>query len=364
MNLLNKLIIIASVVFFSGCHYLPTKNSFSQVATEKWSIQAAKVKRNDQPLKPLLYEDQIIQASANGVVKIIDIATGSIQSSFHHKEPLSTAPGITAQQLVLVTTEGKVTALKNKAKLWETKLDSAVLATPAVGSGWVVLQTVDEKLIGLNNLDGKKMWVVNQEPPVLSLQGSSSPLLMGDFVLAGFSNGKVAVYDLETGRIIWERRIASPKGESELSQLIDVDSDLVLYQGVVYAAAYQGNLTAIELLSGRVIWSHPFSTHQDLYVANQLVVAIENHGEIYAFDPKNGHTLWKQELFKDKKVTAPVAWKEYIVVGDDSGHLHFLAKESGQVQHSLKASRHPVYALMAKDLLFSLDQDGELTAFQ
>lgn len=51
--------------------------------------------------------------------------------------------------------------------------------------------------------------------------------------------------------MIWQQRISQATGSTEIDRLSDVDTTPVIVDGVVYALAYNGNLTALTCVAAR-----------------------------------------------------------------------------------------------------------------
>ena len=76
----------------------------------------------------------------------------------------------------------------------------------------VIIQTMEGKVIALEKASGRQIWAYSQSVPALTLRGSSSPLVVGDQVLAGFADGKLVSLDYQTGKLRWSTTIAVPAG--------------------------------------------------------------------------------------------------------------------------------------------------------
>jgi len=99
----------------------------------------------------------------------------------------------------------------------------------------------------------------------------------------------------------------------------------------------------------------------------------------------NGSTLWRQDKLLRRRLTAPEAYNNYIVVGDYDGYLHWLNREDGKIvarnkvndddyddERDLEESEF-IYSkknnilirpLLINDFLLSLDRTGHVVSFQ
>lgn len=175
------------------------------------------------------------------------------------------------------------------------------------------------------------------------------------------------ISELEGGRPLWERKLAIPKGQGELGQLGDIDANPVFFEKNIYAAAYQGNMVAISLATGQVVWTEPLSVHQDFTVTGNRIFAIDSEESLIALDRLTGHKLWQYDDLKARALTSPREWKEKLVVGDLEGTLHFLDLETGKYWSRARVSHHKIISLALSpesNLLIVLDQKGYLRAFR
>jgi len=157
--------------------------------------------------------------------KITAGVNGTLLSNSQRKR--STKPF--ASQIFLGTNSGNAISLDAKTgKIqWIERLSSEVLSVSGSENGRVAFRTVDGKLHGLDSTTGELMWIRSQKTPALTQLGAGVPLIIGNLVIAGFDNGKVAAYVLQTGQPAWEVTLALPSGNSDLQQMVDVDGRMV-----------------------------------------------------------------------------------------------------------------------------------------
>jgi len=108
----------------------------------------------------------------------------------------------------------------------------------------------------------------------------------------------------------------------------------------VYAAGHKGEVVALDLATGRVLWhtktGAPLSGGTSSTA--ELVVAGASDGQLFAFDAANGHNRWKVRL--NGEVLAPAAIStRLIAVRTVDGRLHALSPEDG---HELWATEQQV----------------------
>ncbi len=253
---------------------------------------------------------------------------------FDRTDPSFVSGGVGAGGgLVLVgTTGGNVVALSatDGAELWRTFVGSEVVCRPAYGDNAVYAQTIDGRLLALEQDDGDLRWSFDIQVPVLTLRGTASPSYQDGVVYAGFANGTVSAIRTENGEPIWEHRLMLPEGRSELDRIVDVDGSPLLEGALIYAVAYQGRLKALRRADGNALWQLDHSSHLDLATGYGHVYVVDETDAVIAVDQQTAREVWRQEALYRRKLSSPQAFGNYLVVGDDDGYLHVLAQSDGR----------------------------------
>ncbi|HAS52428.1 MAG TPA: outer membrane protein assembly factor BamB [Gammaproteobacteria bacterium] len=320
-------------------------------------------------LTPALNDGRIYAASHNGMVMALDALSGQRVWETATGLPISGGVGISDDGLVLVgTRKGEVVALRqeNGQEAWRAQLSSEVLASPRAAKGIVVVRTIDGKFTGLDSRSGEQRWTYSHAMPALSLRGNAAPLITQELVIAGLDNGKLLVLALAKGLPLTEKTIAAPRGRTEIERLIDIDSEPKTLGDMLYLAAYRGNVAAVNMRDGNLVWSRDLSSHAGLDVDARQVYLSDDADAVLALDRASGGTLWKQPEMSGRRLSAPAATTDYVVVGDFEGYLHWLRKEDGQIVGRTRAASKAIIAppVVAGDIVFVQGQGGTLAAFR
>ncbi|MBK8534333.1 MAG: outer membrane protein assembly factor BamB [Candidatus Competibacteraceae bacterium] len=320
-------------------------------------------------LTPALADGRIYAASHDGTVIAVDALSGQRLWQSATQLPISGGVGVSETGLVLVgTSKGQVVALRQAdgQETWRTQVSSEVLASPRASGGVVVVRTIDGKFTGLDAGTGERRWIYAYTTPALSLRGSAPPLLTRDLIIAGLDTGKLLVLSLDKGLPVTEKTIAVPRGRTEIERLIDIDSEPRIFGDTLYLVAYRGSIAAIDMRNGNLVWNRELSSYAGLDVDDRQVYVSDDTDAVLALDRRNGGTLWKQPELTGRRLSAPAATGEYVVVGDFEGYLHWLSKDSGKIVGRVRATGKSIVAppLAAGDLVFVQGQGGSLGAFR
>ncbi len=276
-------------------------------------------------------------------------------------------PGYGENTLMVGSMEGEVVSLsvEDGSELWRTRVSSEVLSAPQREAGIVVVRTIDGKVFGLDGDNGRRLWIYDRTVPPLTLRGTSTPAIDGGIVVAGFDGGKMAALELRTGKLLWEASIAAARGRSELERMVDIDSQPTIVDGVVYIATFQGHVAAVQLESGRIMWSNDLSSYAGFGTDEQNIYVADEDSHVWALDRFSGSVLWELEDLHARSITAPVAVGDQIVVGDLEGYLHWLSKQTGAFSARTRLCREPVIArpIVVGNIVYAYCSDGRLAAY-
>lgn len=319
-------------------------------------------------LRPSVSDGFVYAADLKGDVSAYDGATGKRVWETDTDITITGGTG-SGDGLVLVGgQDGEVIAISADSGeiLWQVRVSSEVLAAPQVAEGIVVVRTGDARLFGLDAQSGARLWVYDRTIPILTLRGTSAPILVNGMAIVGFDSGRLVAVEIASGQLLWEARIAIPSGRSELERLVDIDSEPRVYENSVYVVTFQGRTAALELNTGQIIWQRDMSSHAGLGVDQGLVFVTDEDSLVWALDRHNSASMWRQSDLKARQLTAPVSFKDYVVVGDFEGYLHWMAKDDGRFVGRIQVDSDGIIAapVVDGDTLFVYGKGGSLAALR
>lgn len=376
-----KLVFFTFLVLLNGCSWFSSKDNteppaplvkFASSLNLKtvWTADTgAGTDKYFIKLQPNIHNGNLFTTSQKGHVRVFRFTDGESIWQIKLDIPISAGPGIGEGLVVVGSHKGDVIALseENGNKKWHTNVSSEVLATPGINQGMVIVRTIDGKIYGLNSQTGERVWIYESpRVPLLSLRGTSSPIVTDRFIIAGFDNGKMAVLELQTGKVLWQTQIAKPSGRTELDRIVDIDADPILDQDVVYISSYQGRTVAIDLVRGKLLWEKESSSYTGLAVDSDYLYISDNNSYVAAMDRFSGTGVWKQEKLKARAITAPAILNNYIVVGDLEGYLHWMKREDGKfvTRHQIDNVSIKATPIVLNETLVAISSDGKIVALQ
>lgn len=319
-------------------------------------------------ITPTLIDGVIYVASSDGEVAAINAANGARLWRVELERPLSGGVGHHNRSLYLGGADGSVLQLsaEDGAVEWEAAVSGEVLAAPVVSDDWVIVQTYDGKLLGFRSGAEEPSWTFTSDVPVLTLRGTSAPILIGDNAIAGFGDGKVVAVDVDSGNISWEARIGVPQGSSEIDRIVDVDGAMT-QQGIeLFVASYQGRVAALDSRTGRKLWQQNVSSVTGTNVGFGNVYVADVDGTLSAFLRTGQGVRWQNIELGYRELSRPTPVSSYVATVDFEGYLHLLSQVDGQIVGRSKIGGDAARADMIADSgrLIIYADNGQLLAYE
>lgn len=306
-----------------------------------WSVRLGEAGLFD--FKPAVEDDNVYAASASGEIVRLDAVTGKQVWRINAGTALSAGVGLGTNLVLVGTPQGYVIAFDRAGKmLWKAKVSSEVLSAPKESNGIVVVRAGDSRIFGLNAADGSRKWTLDRSTPALSLRSSAGIVIDKGVIYAGFAGGKLIAVRAEDGGVLWEATVAQPKGTTEIERIADITSQPVVDGPLIYAAAYQGRVVAIDRSNGRIMWNRDISSYTGLGSENGRVYVSQASGAVYSLEYSTGKTFWRQGDLANRLLSAPLSLGDKVAVGDVEGYVHILSREDGSFLGRIRVGDSPV----------------------
>ena len=318
-------------------------------------------------LVPAIMDGRVIVADTDGAVSAYDSVSGKSLWRVKSKLPITGGPGADLSIIMVGTSEGEIVTFlpSTGEELWRARVSSEILSSPRESDNVIIIRTIDGKIFALEAITGKRLWVYDRTVPALTLRGTSTPVIAGDTVIAGFDGGRVTSLDLKSGKLNWETKVAISRGRSELERMVDIDAQPLIVNDAIYVATFQSNVSALSLETGQTLWRRDIASHSELGADSSYLFVTDDQGNIWALDRFSGGPVWKQEKLLYRNPTGPAVIGDKVVVGDSEGYLHWMDRTTGDFVARVNISGSPILVQpkVHDNVLYVYTSDGRLAAY-
>ncbi|MDF3823032.1 PQQ-binding-like beta-propeller repeat protein, partial [Leptospira sp. 96542] len=279
-------------------------------------------------------------ATDEGRVSLIDARTGESLWQVALNQPLAAGVGHDGRTAAVVTRDNELVALQGGKELWRQRLSAPSYTAPLVAGARVFVLGADRSVSAYDGQTGFRLWQQTRSGEPLILRQSGLLMAVGDTLVVGFG-GRLAGLNPMNGASRWETVVASPRGTNDVERLADLVAGVSRQGTEVCVRAFQVSVACVDARAGQgggaLRWSQKAAGATGLSgdaadVASGLVFGVEFDGTVQAWRRADGQPAWSNAALRFRTLTAPLVLGDGLVVGDDAGRLHFLARTDGAVR--------------------------------
>jgi outer membrane protein assembly factor BamB len=245
---------------------------------------------------------------------------------------------------------------------WRYEVRNPIVSKPTVHNGRVFLTTSDDTVYAFDAGTGKWLWHYRRRSaPMATIFGASAPLVDGNEVLAGLSDGFLVSLSLEEGKLKWEKKLHYG------TKFTDVNAHPTLENGIIYIPSYDGALYALKRQTGDTLWRFDAGGSKNVVIDDQRLYLPSSDGTLYCLQKSNSKVIWKFQL--DHGVpTQAIVTDKHVILGSSFQYLYVIDKNSGKGIYRFNAGYNSGFAGSpafdsATQRLYILSQAGNLYSF-
>jgi eukaryotic-like serine/threonine-protein kinase len=243
---------------------------------------------------------------------------------------------------------------KSSKLKWKFHTGGLIVSSPAVANGLLYIGSADGNFYAIDSESGKLKWKFDAKSRI-----PSSPAVADGAVYFGAYDGNFYALDATTGALKWkfqtggERRFAGKHlhGTQPAAEIMPDPFDCylsspVLWKGSVYFGSGDGNLYALNAVSGALNWK--FKTgdvvHASPAIADGVVFVGSWDSYFYAIDAATGGEKWRFKTGEDHDTYNQVGIQSSAAVVDGmvyfgcrDSHLYALDENTGEKKWAFSA---------------------------
>ena len=256
-------------------------------------------------------------------------------SKFNNFDFINPNPLFYNKNLVFYDNKGSITLYeKKKKKLWKNNFynKSEKKLKPrlnfAIYENTLIVADNIAKYYAVNIDSGELLWVKTNIVPF----NSSIKIKDDVFYILDYKNILRSI-SIQDGVELWSLKTEESLTKSNTKISIATDNQNIYFNNSI------GDITAVNLKSGQLIWQLPTQnnnikdnafqlSNSELVINEDTIFFSNNKKEFYSIDAITGLINWKTEISSDLK---PVIVGKYIITISKKGYLYIIDKKSGNI---------------------------------
>jgi len=360
----------AVAVSLAACSSTPDKPKPGPLPEVKGQLAAQKVWASSlgpitTPLFASVNGDRLAVAATAGQVALIDARTGQDVWRLKLDDTLQAGVGGDGNRFAVITQTNEVVTIEAGKVIWRYRLPALSYTAPLVAGGRVFVLTADRAVTALDGASGQKLWTQQRAGDPLVLKQAGLLLPFGDTLLAGWG-GRLVSLNPTTGAVRWESLVGASRGTNEVERLVDLVGGASRQGNSICVRAFQSTVSCLDASRGTPVWSRSAQGHEGLDGDESLVFGTESDSKVLAWQRQGGQPAWTQDGLRFRGLTAPLVLGRSVVLGDDTGGVHFLARQDGQPVLRLSTDGSPIMGkpVAAGQILVVMTRNGGIFGFR
>ncbi len=283
---------------------------------------------------PAVAEDKLLVGSSRRPgLFVLDRTTGRAMAAVDTEGPVQAAPvALPDGGWVVVDSFGTMQRLNAALEpVWNEpyRVGGAVYRSPTLSGDEVLVSTVSDSVVAVGLDDGAWRWAYTRDVPrgsqELAILGAPAPVVIGDEVVIGFSDGAIVGLQPGTGRELWAAQVGTGK-------FPDIQAEVIDNGDIMIAAAFGGPVVGLDATSHQVRWvSEESSATSTMVMAGGYLYTADTQGRVRCLDPDTGEAIWTFDK-ENAQFGPPVRAGGSILVGDVTGTLYAIDRFEGTEQ--------------------------------
>jgi len=168
--------------------------------------------------------------------------------------------------------------------------------------------------------DGKELWKVNTEKTLIKSQKKLSLVIVNKVIYFNNSMGDISAVDVDKGNLLWQTPTQSTQVYEDAFLL--KTSDLVADNESIIFSNNKNEFYSLDIKTGNLKWKQKINSNLRSTITGNLIFSITNEGFLFIIEKKNGNILRITDIFKEIKTKKRINIKPIgFILGTDKIYL-------------------------------------------
>jgi len=317
------------------------------------------------PLDLRVVGDSVFAAASGGTVVNIDSRTGLDVWRLQLKDALAAGVGTDGKHVAVVSRENELIVLAEGKELWRQKVNAVTVTAPLVAGARVFTLSSDRTVSSFDASTGRKLWQQQRAGDPLVLSQAGVLFASADTLVVGLGGRLVGLNPLN-GTVRWEAPVANSRGTNEVERLVDLVAGVSRAGETACLRAFQSAVACVNTVKGNVLWSKSANGSTGLGGDETTLYGSEGDSKLVAWRRSDGQRLWVSERLRFRGLSAPLLAGRSVVVGDESGLLHFVSREDASPLNRVPTDGSAIVSapVLAGQTLVAVTRKGGIFGFR
>ncbi len=234
-----------------------------------------------------------------------------------------------------------------------------------------VFYVVDYKNIlrSISIKDGSEIWNLKTEESLTKSNTQISIALDDKNIYFNNSIGDITAVDIKSGQLVWQLPTQNNNISQNAFQLSN--SELVINENTIFFSNNKNEFYSIDSATGLINWKTEISSDLKPVVIGKLIITISEKGYLYIIDKKSGNIIRINDLYKnykDKKrnqikPTGFIVALNKIYLTNNDGKLIIVNSNEGNILNVVKVSGGKILQPFINENNLFLISNGSIIKF-
>ena len=350
-----------------------------------WKISIGKGQNKKQPIssQPVIDKEKIYTIDTSLTVTAINKNNGKKKwikklrkKVGEGKGTISGGLAVSDKILAVTAGTGDIFALnKDNGKIiWRDKITAPIRAAPIISGNFFLVLAKDNRLYTYDLVSGDLSWTHEGLEEISTFVGSSSPVVSKGTVIVTYSSGEIYAINLSNGQVIWNDNLSKLVSRSSLDNLSDIRGNAVIQNDIVYVISHNGRMVAMDLNNGKKFWESKIGGIQTPWVASKFIYVLSKDNELICLTSDKGKIVWVSKLKdyidfekKGKLITwaGPLLAGHMLIVSGSHGIIASISPYTGKFLGAINVkTAADNQAIVSNGTIFFLTSKGDLLAYK
>jgi outer membrane protein assembly factor BamB len=281
----------------------------------------------------------VIIGGVDGSFYCLNSSDGTVIWRHFLPGPIDGEPLITDEVVYVGAGDGTVYAfsLSDGAQIWSHRANGSLDGKPVLTNDRLLVMSDTNTLICLEAKTGKLLWSYHRDIPAgrFQVKGVATPLVVGSNVIAGFSDGTVAVLSNNDGSLQLSKDL-SQKGD----RFTDIDTNPTVARNLLLLGSNSQGLFALDPTDLGVRWKVPMEGPSSYAIDEKqnMLWLSTSQSKVLAIRLNDGKILWSFDTRKGN-LSRPVLSGKYLLVSSSEHSLLVLDSTTGQLEQTINPGK-------------------------